>query len=225
LFGLIMGIMHLCNPESVTQLMHQVAAFLFWIWCGVGALITTFYVPFSNPSNGYFSVWAASIASTLYLAVTFQEARIDVGVDIEVPSQKIMALLFNFSASIVVLIAILVYENRIDWAWNGWTIWAIVCSGGGIVFAGVMLPLLRFWEDMPEAISKWFSLFYFVWWAVGTATMTYEEPFAGTVAQVGNVSLAGNGYFAAWFAFISAFWFVSVQEINVQEEVENMRSV
>jgi len=77
---------------------------------------------------------------------------------------------------------------------------------------------------MPEAISKWFSLFYFVWWAVGTATMTYKEPFASTVST-GSQSLAGNGYFAAWFAFISAFWFVSVQEINVQEEVENMRSV
>lgn len=225
-FGLIMGAMHLCNPESVTQLMHQVAAFVFWIWCGVGALITTFYTPFNVISNGYFAVWAAAIASTLYLAVTFQEARVEMSLDFDVPDQKIMSMLFNFSASIVVLIAVLVSLKKDSWEWNGWIIWALVCCGFGILFAGIMIPLLRFVE-MPDAASKWASLFYFIWWTIGTATMTFQQPF--NIQQPVNSGLEAiqnaNGYFAAWLAFLSALWFVSVQEINVQEEIENIRQV
>merc|ERR1711904_455337 len=219
-FGLLMGAMHLCNPESVTQLMHQVAAFVFWIWCGVGALITTFYAPFTFLANGYFAVWAMAIASTLYLAVTFQEARVDMSLDFEVPDQKLMAMLFNFSASIVVLISVLLYLKTTHWTWNGWTTWALVCSAFGIVFSGIMIPVLRFVE-IPDGISQWASLFYFVWWAIGTATMTFQEPFVSDTALTG-ISLA-NGYFSAWLAFLSALWFVSVQEINVQEEIANIR--
>lgn len=218
-FGLVMGCMHLCNPESVTQLMHQVAAFVFWLWCGIGALITTFYAPFTTLSNGYFAVWAGAIAATLYLAVTFQEARVEMSLDFDVPDQKIMAMLFNFSASVVALIAVLVYLNRNSWGWDGWTIWALVCCAFGVLFSGIMIPLLRFVE-MPDAISKWASLFYFVWWAIGTATMTFQGIFSGSI---GDGIAYGNGYFSAWLAFLSTLWFVSVQEINVPEEIENIR--
>jgi len=50
----------------------------------------------------------------------------------------------------------------------------------------------------PSTFAKFspiVAIFFLVWWGLGTAVSTFKEPF----------SKSGNGYFAAWGAFITSF--------------------
>jgi len=68
---------------------------------------------------------------------------------------------------------------------------------GVISFAISLLAL--FWSYCgPRSFGQFspvIAIFFLCWWALGTAICTFSEPFSDS----------GNGYFAAWGAFIASF--------------------
>lgn len=67
------------------------------------------------------------------------------------------------------------------------------------VISFIISLLCVFWGNCGERSFRQFSpivaIFFVVWWALGTGVSTFSEPFANS----------GNGYFAAWGAFIASF--------------------
>jgi len=71
--------------------------------------------------------------------------------------------------------------------------------------------LCVFWGNCGETSFRQFSpivaIFFLVWWGLGTGVSTFSEPFANS----------GNGYFAAWGAFIASFIMVGAASDRLRQ--------
>jgi hypothetical protein len=97
-----------------------------------------------------------------------------------------------FAASVIYMIAASIACDNLNYCKNEWG-YAVAVGVVSIIITGFLL-LLRI-TKRTEILGRGHpivSLFLFLWWGVGAGVGTFRGPFI-------NV---GNGYFAAWAAFL-----------------------
>lgn len=120
------------------------------------------------------------------------------------PSSVILPWALECMASIVLIICVIF--NDVNLLVNG----PYTLSVGiiGVLFSAAAMLLIKFqpdvWDkkvaDAPTAsmptiiVGYLFAAFGFVWWAIAAGVITFQGPY----------TVASNGYFAAWAAFISS---------------------
>ena len=96
-----------------------------------------------------------------------------------------------FLASIVVTWASIAVCSEADYC-KDYFGWAVACSLISSFFLLLLhIPVLG---SKLDGLSKPISAFFCAWWIVGVITMTFKSPF----------TFAGNGFFGAWVAGLSA---------------------
>eukprot|EP00468_Gymnochlora_sp_CCMP2014_P006619 CAMPEP_0167757156 /NCGR_PEP_ID=MMETSP0110_2-20121227/9772_1 /TAXON_ID=629695 /ORGANISM="Gymnochlora sp., Strain CCMP2014" /LENGTH=333 /DNA_ID=CAMNT_0007643321 /DNA_START=48 /DNA_END=1049 /DNA_ORIENTATION=- len=180
---------------------------VFW---GIAVGILTFDRPFTATGNGYFAIWAGFIVAchfTYHAVPRLQDYvnRLNEGA-FQLWSRKV--LLVILIASIVeVFAAANACANSSCTKYFGW---AVACGTISAVYIAVLLLL-------PTYTTRFlyvFSTLLFIWWCIGAASMTYDQPFPST----------GNGYFACWVAVLGSFYLMYFALFGSAEEGDGQQA-
>lgn len=194
-------------------LVNHIMGWFFVVWWIGGTGAGTFRGPFPATSNGYFSAWAALIASIVFLGMVSPVVKNQLEtIKATVANQSIGDLVALGFASIVELIA----SSSVCVPCDGYTAFAVSLSCVSIVVVAVCIFLVRSNNASPlySNAFSWLIAFQFIWWAVGFCVVTFGGPFN---------TVTGNGYFAALVGFLlatrlvraTALWTMALQKLNV----------
>jgi hypothetical protein len=175
-----------------------VAVFLMIWWC-MGAMITTFWGPFTDTKNGFFSSWISlflSINLTYHTVTRFQDTLQRVHQHSKSAAlQQRLTIIIVLSSLVVLLASSLACYT--SYPCDSRLSWGIVAS---IVSFAVSITIL--FRKFSETITvKRLAIFLATWWTVTTILLTFGDAFQEV----------GNGYFASWIGCLSSLYLAFIE--------------
>lgn len=165
------------------------AAFLF-IWWAFLAGFTTYEDPFTTPGNGYFAAWAGAILS-LFMVMN-EVGKVREAVD------KFAQLGPKYA--ILIIGSLMVFFGGISACSSG------SCGGRegyavavGIISFVVAVVRVAIESKLDATQSRFFAIFFIVWWAIAFSILTFWGPF----------NVAGNGYFGCVAGLVASILLIS----------------
>lgn len=199
--------------EAVKPNSRFLSLFLL-VWWSAGTVVTTFEKPYAYTfANGYFSCWAAVVASLFLTEVNFglnvsREALNRASQVTGGTPPEVIGLLL---ASMVALVAASIECG--DNYCGGLEVWAILCSSSSlaICFFVVIYTIRGGWVTQGGVLEK-VSMFMIALWGLGAGCMTFKGPF----------HILGNGYLAAWAALICSSLLAMKYIDRVREQLNDL---
>eukprot|EP00510_Aplanochytrium_minuta_P002884 CAMPEP_0184024442 /NCGR_PEP_ID=MMETSP0954-20121128/12086_1 /TAXON_ID=627963 /ORGANISM="Aplanochytrium sp, Strain PBS07" /LENGTH=320 /DNA_ID=CAMNT_0026307773 /DNA_START=9 /DNA_END=971 /DNA_ORIENTATION=- len=170
------------------------AAFFFFWWL-IGLFVLTMSSPFAEPSNGYFSIWAAFLCSGSLLHREEENFRTALGYVLNIydRSKPLAVVLF---ASFICVVAAIPPCSTSDC--QGDEAFAIVL---GVISALVCIGLFIMKENIGN-FAGYLVGFLCMWWLIGVLVCTFQGPFAAASGAV----ISANGFFATWVGLFGSAW-------------------
>jgi hypothetical protein len=183
-------------------------------WWLIAAWVLTFDAPYTFTGNGYFSIWVATVASTLFAQQSSPMVRR--------LSKSILGRAsahqtsWIFLASVVELVASAHVCSNVQDAGVGCTNelgWAIAV-GAVSSFICLVLMLTSNTFLMPHPLLRNVGLLLVALWIPGCYVLTFRAPFV----------TFGNGYFASWSALFLSVYFTQTVWARGTDRIDSFAS-
>lgn len=193
------GLLHTVHQKTPSDTEIRTLALFLLIWWTLGTGCFCFRKPFHGLGNGYFSSWAALIATCLFATKHVDKLK-DAYDQFGSNSKEMMFLLF---ASVVLLCQS--FWDCVDGnlKCQGEWIWAVICSL--VSFATCLI--VRYAFEKVEQYIKWLRAGIFLWWSVGVLVLTFHRPYVNT----------GNAYFSCWCAWCASIRLFLAEHLQKQQ--------
>ena len=181
---------------SKNHMVKGIKYFMF-IWCLVGACVLTFGsdAPFERTGNGYFAAWGCALFASVAADAPGALSKFTL--------DKMNALIDLGAATVTLLVALgfeYHYRNRESTAYTSSydkfeleIVYATIVAGLTLIF--VFSTSFHYTCQGDRVLGECVVLTILsVLWIVAACAVTFSGPFLFT----------GNGYFASWFAFLTA---------------------
>eukprot|EP01062_Namystynia_karyoxenos_P022631 TRINITY_DN18698_c0_g1_i1.p1 TRINITY_DN18698_c0_g1~~TRINITY_DN18698_c0_g1_i1.p1 ORF type:complete len:832 (+),score=159.31 TRINITY_DN18698_c0_g1_i1:101-2596(+) len=188
-FGISGITLLLLLAQAIGPCLLSASCVLLAVNWSVGVAILTFHEPFRVPGNGYFASWFALLSSWMLMnrrIPQLQAVRDALG--------REWGVIFFASA---VLLVQGVVDCAEDSKCKGNNAWAVACPVISIAIV-VVAAVLVYLDWMHSILHQWVAVTLALLWCATTLVVTFFDPY----------TTLGNGYFAAWVAFMASAMFV-----------------